>query len=99
MEDPNTFGTDEFVRWCRQIGAEPYICTNAGTGTSEEMSNWVEYCNLASQGRYARLRRANGFSEPHNVRYWSIGNENYLGGEIGAKTSVEWGPLVRSPPK
>ena len=61
------------------IGAEPYICTNAGTGTSEEMSNWVEYCNLRDQGRYARMRRDNGFREPFNVRYWSIGNENYLG--------------------
>ena len=43
VEDPNTFGTDEFVAWCRKIGAEPYICTNAGTGTPEEMSDWVEY--------------------------------------------------------
>ena len=99
VEDPNTFGTDEFVRWCRRIGAEPYICTNAGTGTSEEMSDWVEYCNLAGQGRYARMRRSTGFSEPHNVRYWSIGNENYLGGEIGAKTSAEWGALVRESAK
>src|SRR4051794_7268075 len=86
VEDPNSFGTDEFVRWCRLIGAEPYICTNAGTGTPEEMSNWVEYCNLAAKGRYSRIRTANGSPEPFNVRYWSIGNENYLGGEIGAKT-------------
>jgi alpha-N-arabinofuranosidase len=99
VEDPNTFGTDEFVKWCRMIGAEPYICTNAGTGTSEEMSNWVEYCNLQEQGRYARMRRDNGFPKPFNVRYWSIGNENYLGGEIGAKTVEEWGPLVRESAK
>ena len=94
VEDPNTFGTDEFVKWCRMVGAEPYICTNAGTGTSEEMSDWVEYCNLKDQGRYARMRMANGSAAPHNVRYWSIGNENYLGGEIGAKTVEEWAPLV-----
>ncbi len=99
VEDPNTFGTDEFVQWCRLIGAEPYICTNAGTGTSEEMSDWVEYCNLKDQGRYARMRKANGFPETFNVRYWSIGNENYLGGEIGAKTVAEWGPLVRESAK
>ena len=99
VEDPNTFGTDEFVKWCRLIGAEPYICTNAGTGTSEEMSNWVEYCNLKHQGRYARMRQSNGYEEPHNVRYWSIGNENYLGGEIGAKTVEQWGPLVRESAK
>ena len=99
VEDPNTFGTDEFVEWCRMIGAQPYICTNAGTGTPEEMSDWVEYCNLKDQGRYARMRRANGSAEPFNVRYWSIGNENYLGGEIGAKTVEEWGPLVRESAK
>lgn len=99
VEDPNTFGTDEFVKWCRLIGAEPYICTNAGTGAPEEMSNWVEYCNLKAQGSYARMRQANGFSEPHNIRFWSIGNENYLGGEIGAKTVAEWGPLVRESAK
>jgi alpha-L-arabinofuranosidase len=99
VEDPNTFGTDEFVRWCRLIGAEPYICTNAGTGTPEEMSDWVEYCNLSSQGRNASERAANGHAEPHNVRYWSIGNENYLGGEIGAKTVDEWAPLVRESAK
>ncbi len=99
VEDPNSFGTDEFVKWCREISAEPYLCTNAGTGTPEEMSNWVEYCNLAGQGRYARLRAANGSSQPHNVRYWSIGNENYLGGEIGGRTAAEWGPLVRESAK
>ena len=99
VEEPNTFGTDEFVRWCRLIGAEPYICTNAGTGTQEEMSDWVEYCNLSGKGRNARMRTANGHSEPHNVRYWSIGNENYLGGEIGAKTVDEWAPLVRESAK
>lgn len=99
VEDPNTFGTDEFVKWCRMIDAEPYICTNAGTGTSEEMSDWVEYCNLRDQGRNARMRKANGSAEPWNVGYWSIGNENYLGGEIGAKTVEEWAPLVRESAK
>lgn len=99
VEDPNTFGTDEFVHWCHLVGCEPYICTNAGTGTSEEMSDWVEYCNLRNKGRNARLRIKNGNAEPFNVRYWSIGNENYLGGEIGAKTVDEWAPLVRESAK
>ena len=94
VEDPNTFGTDEFVTWCRLIGAEPYICTNGGSGTAEEMSDWVEYCNLKAMGRWARLRQANGYREPHRVRYWSIGNENYGDWEIGAKTVQEWGHFV-----
>jgi len=99
VEEPNTFGTDEFVEWCRLVGAEPYICTNAGTGTPDEMADWVEYCNLKNEGRYARMRETNGSPEPFNVKYWSIGNENYLGGEIGAKTVEEWGPLVRESAK
>ena len=57
--DPNTFGTDEFVQWCRLVGCEPYICTNAGNGTAREMQEWVEYCN-AEKGEYADLRKSNG---------------------------------------
>ena len=94
VEDPNTFGTDEYVNMCRKLGCEPYICTNAGTGTAEEMSDWVEYCNLENEGQYARWRIANGYEKPHRVKYWSGGNENYGAWEIGAKSAPEWGRLV-----
>jgi len=93
VTDPNTFGTDEFVAWCRLVGCEPYICTNAGNGTPEEMKQWVEYCN-ATEGDYAAMRRAGGHDAPLNVRYWSIGNENWGAHEIGAKRPKQWGPLV-----
>ncbi|MGI3779247.1 MAG: alpha-L-arabinofuranosidase C-terminal domain-containing protein, partial [Janthinobacterium lividum] len=100
VTDPNTFGTAEFVAWCRAIGAEPYICTNAGTGTAEEMSDWVEYCNLpAGSGRWADLRAEHGSPEPFGVRFWSIGNENYGSWEMGAKTADEWAGLVRESAK
>lgn len=94
VEDPATFGTDEYIKLCRKIGAEPYICTNAGTGTAEEMSDWMEYCNLESEGEFAKLRIRNGHEEPYSVRYWSIGNENYGSWEIGAKEADEWSRLV-----
>jgi len=94
VEEPNSFGTDEFVALCRKIDCEPYICTNAGTGTSEEMSDWVEYCNLQTEGVYAKMRSGNGSVEPHNVKYWSIGNENYGHWELGAKSSKEWARFV-----
>ena len=94
VEEPNTFGTDEFIEWCRLVGTEPYICGNAGTGNPEEMSDWVEYCNQ-TKGRWARLRAANGHPEPYHVRYWSVGNENWGAHEIGAKTIPEWGLFVR----
>ena len=99
VEEPNTFGTDEFIKLCRKLDCEPYICTNAGTGTAEEMSDWVEYCNLKTEGKYAKQRIANGHTEPYNVKYWSVGNENWGGHEVGAKTSGEWGNLVREAAK
>jgi len=94
VEDPNTFGTDEFVAWCRLVGCRPYICTNAGNGTPEEMRDWVRYCN-GTEGRYAEMRGNNGHAEPLGVRYWSIGNENWGSHEIGRKSPQQWGPLVR----
>jgi len=94
VEEPCTFGTDEYVELCRRIGCEPYICTNAGTGDAEEMSDWVEYCNLETEGPYAKMRIANGYPAPHKVKYWSIGNENWGGHEIGAKSSADWGRLT-----
>ncbi len=94
VEEPNSFGTDEYIKLCRKLECEPYICTNAGTGTAEEMSDWVEYCNLEKEGQYAGWRIENGHSEPYHVKYWSIGNENYGFWEIGAKSAEEWGRLV-----
>lgn len=93
VEEPNTFGTHEYVDFCRKIGAEPYICTNAGTGTPEEMSDWVEYCNQ-TVGKFARLRKEHGHEEPYNVRYWSIGNENWGSWEMGSKSMDEWSRYV-----
>ena len=94
VEDPATFGTHEYIRLCRKLGCEPYICTNAGTGSAEEMSNWLEYCNLETEGEFARMRIRNGAEKPFGVRYWSIGNENYGFWEIGAKEAGEWSRLV-----
>ena len=99
VEESNEFGTDEFISLCRKLDCEPYICTNAGSGTEEEMSNWVEYCNLPREGQYARMRIAGGHEEPYRVKYWSVGNENYLDGEIGSKTHTQWGRFVRESAK
>jgi len=99
VEESHEFGTDEFIKLCRKLDCEPYICTNAGTGTAEEMSNWVEYCNLEDMGRFAKERIANGYPAPHAVKYWSIGNENYGSWEIGAKDAEEWARLVRESAK
>ena len=84
QEESNRFGTDEFIDYCRAIGAEPYICVNMGTGTVEEAQNWVEYCNGTGNTYWANLRRQNGHEEPFNVKYWGLGNEMYGNWQIGA---------------
>lgn len=73
--EPNTFGTNEFMQYCKRVGADPYFSVNMGTGTIEEARRWVEYCNVKEGPYYAELRRKHGFPEPHGIKYWSLGNE------------------------
>ncbi len=71
----NHFGTHEFIDLCREIGAEPYICLNLGSGSPREAREWVEYCNGVGDSTLVEERRKNGSPEPFNVRYWGVGNE------------------------
>lgn len=80
--EPNLVGTQEFVHFCRLVGAEPYFCGNVGSGSPREMRDWVEYCNYpypseAEASTYARWRARDGSPEPLRVIYWSVGNENW----------------------
>src|ERR1700716_536383 len=76
VED-NSFGTHEFIRLCRLIGAEPYLAANLGSGSPEELRDWVEYCNYPSGSSLSDERAANGSAEPFRVRFWGVGNENW----------------------
>ncbi len=75
--EDNSFGTHEFVGLCRLIGAEPYFAGNVGSGTPEELREWVEYCNYPSGSTLADERARNGSPEPFRARYWGVGNENW----------------------
>ncbi len=77
VTEDNSFGTHEFMELCEQLGTEPVICGNVGSGTVKEMSQWVEYLNFDGISPMADLRRVNGRDEPWGVRYWGIGNENW----------------------
>ncbi|MGC8778274.1 MAG: alpha-L-arabinofuranosidase C-terminal domain-containing protein, partial [Candidatus Caldatribacteriaceae bacterium] len=81
--EPNDFGTDEFIEFCRFVEVEPYLCVNIGTGTPEEAAAWIEYCNGDPSTRYGSLRAENGHLEPYNVRFWGVGNETYGNWQIG----------------
>ena len=86
VTEDNSFGTHEFMELCRQIGCEPYLSGNVGSGTVQEFSDWVEYCNMPGTSPMASLRRRNGQEEPWNVRYWGIGNEAWgCGGNMRAE--------------
>ncbi len=84
VED-NSFGTHEFIGLCRLIGAEPYLAGNVGSGSPQELRDWVEYCNYPSGSTLSDERAANGSPEPFKVRYWGVGNENWgCGGQMRA---------------
>ena len=88
VED-NSFGTDEFIAFCRLIGAEPYIAANVGAGSPEEMRNWMEYCNQPSGSTLSEMRAANGSAQPYRVRYWGVGNELWgCGGNYKAEQAA-----------
>jgi alpha-L-arabinofuranosidase len=75
--EPGDFGTDEFIRLCRRLGAEPSITVNVeGRGaTVAEAAAWVEYANGAASTPRGAIRASNGNTEPFRVKYWEIGNE------------------------
>ncbi len=89
--EPNEFGTDEFMKWCRTVGVEPMMGVNMGTGTVKDAAELVEYCNHAGGTAISDLRRANGAEEPYNVRYWCIGNEMDGPWQIGHLSADEYG--------
>lgn len=85
VEDDNSLGTHEFLWFCRAIGAEPYLAGNVGSGSPQELCDWVEYCNTPLATTLGRLRVANGAPEPFGVRLWGVGNENWgCGGNYDA---------------
>lgn len=76
VED-NSFGTHEFLELCRQLECEPYINGNLGSGTVQEMSEWIEYMTFDGESPMANLRAQNGRKEPWKIKYFGIGNENW----------------------
>lgn len=78
--DTNEFGTNDFARFCQEIGAKAYFAANVRSGTPREFYEWVEYCNAPKDATtYSTMRGG----EPFNVEYWGIGNENWgCGGDM-----------------
>ncbi|HTS25192.1 MAG TPA: alpha-L-arabinofuranosidase C-terminal domain-containing protein [Bryobacteraceae bacterium] len=89
VED-NSFGTHEFIEFCRLIGAEPYFAANVGSGSPQEMRDWIEYCNFPKGSTLSDERAANGSPEPFRVKYWGVGNELWgCGGNFRPEQAAE----------
>ena len=82
--DPNAVGTNEFVHFCKLIGAEPYLAANVRSLPASAFYQWVEYCNSpAGSTTLADVRAAAGYTDPFQVKYWGVGNESWgCGGEF-----------------
>lgn len=92
--EPNTFGTDEFIRWCKANAIEPMMAVNLGTGTPREARELVEYCNHPGGTYLSDLRISNGSPAPHNVKLWCLGNEMDGDWQMGHKDAAHYGSVA-----
>ena len=75
VTENNSFGTHDFLNMCELLGTEPYLSGNVGSGTVQELSDWVQYVNFEKDSPMSKLRQENGRTTPWNVRYWGVANE------------------------
>ena len=89
--EPNTFGTNEFMEWCKKANAECMMAVNLGTRGPDEARQLVEYCNHKSDSKYSDLRIKHGYKDPWDVKLWCLGNEMDGPWQMCAKTAEEYG--------
>jgi alpha-L-arabinofuranosidase len=75
VTEDNSFGTHDFLNMCELLGASPYLSANVGSGTVQELIDWVQYVSYSGNSPMAALRRQNGRDTAWNVKFWGIGNE------------------------
>ena len=92
--EPNAFGMQEFVHWCRKAGSAPMYSINLGTRGVQEAQDVVEYANHPGGTRLSDLRRAHGAEEPYGIKLWCLGNEMDGPWQTGHKTAREYGRLA-----
>lgn len=97
--EPNTFGLDEFMDWCRAANTAPMMAVNLGTRGAEQARDIIEYCNIEKGSKFSDLRRKYGHEKPHDIRLWCLGNEMDGPWQMGAKTATEYGRLAEETAK
>lgn len=85
VTEDNSFGTHEFLNMCELLETEPYLSANVGSGTVQELADWMQYVNNDGVSPMSDLRRKNGREKPWNVKFWGVGNEAWgCGGNMTA---------------
>ncbi len=97
--EPNTFGTDEFMRWCKTAGTAPMMAVNLGTRGADAARNLVEYCNHPGGTLWSDLRRKNGSEKPYGIELWCLGNEMDGHWQMGHKKAEDYGRLANEASK
>jgi alpha-N-arabinofuranosidase len=92
--EPNTFGLNEFMTWCREAQVEPMLAVNLGTRGPQQAADLVEYANHPGGTELSDLRRRHGQERPHDIKLWCLGNEMDAPWQLGAKTATEYGRLA-----
>lgn len=87
VKEDNSFGTNEFLNMCEVLGAEPYLSGNVGSGTPQELADWVKYAtHPANSSPMPELRAQYGRPNPWKVKFWGLGNEAWgCGGNMTAE--------------
>lgn len=90
VTEDNSFGTHDFLNMCELLGAEPYLAANVGSGTVQEVADWVQYVNFENKSPMSDLRRKNGREKAWNVKFWGVGNEAWgCGGNMSPEHYAE----------
>ena len=98
-KESNQVGVNEFADWCKQAGTELMLAVNLGSRGLDAARNFLEYCNHPGGSTWSDLRVSHGWSEPHNVRLWCLGNEMDGPWQVGHKTATEYGRLANETAK
>ena len=86
VTEDNSFGTHDFLNMCELLGTEPYISGNVGSGTVQELAEWMQYVNFDGVSPMSSLRQKNGREKPWSGTYWGVGNEAWgCGGKMTAE--------------
>ena len=97
--EPNAFGTNEFMKWCKKANTECMMAVNLGTRGADDARNLVEYMNHKGNSKYSDMRKAHGYNDPWGVKLWCLGNEMDGAWQMCAKNAVDYGKLANEASK